>query len=60
MLSTAWKVEPAAVERARSSFFEDTTRFPEGSVVLDHALVMRRIPVQWQSLDSVAATAAAA
>jgi hypothetical protein len=50
-LSTAaWRVEPCRVLAARSSWFEDTTRFPAGSVVLDSALVMRKVPVVWESV----------
>jgi hypothetical protein len=49
-LSTdAWRVEPCRVLSARSSFFEDRSRFPTGAAVLDSALVMRRVPVVWES-----------
>jgi len=48
--STAWKVDPAVAVRAESSFFADRTLFPEGSVELDCALVMRKVPVVWQPL----------
>jgi len=48
--TTAWQVEPATVLQARSSFFSDRAVFPDGSVRLDCALVMRRVPVTWEAL----------
>lgn len=52
-LSTdAWRVEPCRVLSARSSWFEDPSRFPAGAAVLDSALVMRRVPVVWQSVSA--------
>ncbi len=44
-----WEVHPFDVERMQSSFFDDETRFPEGSVEFDHALIMRNIPHAWRS-----------
>jgi hypothetical protein len=55
--TTAWRVEPGAVQEAQSSFFSDRAAFPEGSVQLDCALVMRRIPVTWQALAALRAPA---
>jgi hypothetical protein len=49
--TSAWQVEPATVVEARSSFFDDVSTFPAGSVEIDCALVMRRVPVTWQALD---------
>lgn len=49
--STAWRVEPLAVERVSSSFFEDAMRFPPGSVAFDSALVMRDVPHEWHALE---------
>ena len=37
------------VEDAHTSFFSDRTRFPEGTVELDCALVMRGIDHEWHS-----------
>jgi hypothetical protein len=48
--TAAWRVEPCRVLSARSSWFEDSSRFPTGSVVLDSALVMRKVPVVWESV----------
>ncbi len=51
--TTAWQVEPGTVLEAHSSFFSDRAVFPDGSVQLDCALVMRRVPVTWQALASL-------
>lgn len=48
--TNAWRVEPATVLEAESSFFGDELMFPPGSIELDCALVMRRVPVIWQPL----------
>jgi len=42
-----WHVEPLAVEEVRSSFFEDETLFPKGSIEFDCALLMRGIEHEW-------------
>jgi hypothetical protein len=42
-----WKAEPLEVEEVRSSFFEDRSLFPEGSIEFDCALLMRGIEHQW-------------
>lgn len=38
-----WAVEPARVNRVKSSFFES---LPAGSAVLDHVVVMRDLPIR--------------
>lgn len=43
----AWNVEPLALERIQSSFFDDAGRFPAGSVEFDCALLMRGIQHEW-------------
>jgi hypothetical protein len=48
-----WAVHPLSVTHARSSFFDDGTRFPAGSVVFDHALVMRDIEHVWRGLPDL-------
>lgn len=58
--TTAWRVEPARVIAARSSYFDDPVRFPPGSATLDCALVMRGVPVTWHALDAWSAAASAA
>jgi hypothetical protein len=42
-----WQVQPLAVERVESSFFEDRALFPPGSVEFDCALLMRGIEHEW-------------
>jgi hypothetical protein len=51
--TSAWSVIPAAVLRARSSFFEDERRVPKGAAVVDCALLMRRVPVNWFAQPSL-------
>ena len=45
--TVAWQVRPLAVDRVESSFFADEAAFPAGSVVFDHALLMRNIVHSW-------------
>lgn len=42
-----WEVEPLAVEKIRSSFFDDEAIFPRGSISFDCALLMRGIKHEW-------------
>ena len=44
-----WEVTPLAVERVESSFFNDESRFPKGSVTFDCALLMRNIAHEWHA-----------
>jgi len=44
-----WKVTPLAVEKVESSFFEDQSLFPAGSIKFDCALLMRDIKHEWHS-----------
>lgn len=44
-----WNIEPLSIECAKSSFYDDRTMFPEGSIALDSALVMRNIAHEWHS-----------
>jgi len=45
----SWSVEPLAIEQAQSTYFDDTTLFPAGSIALDCGLIMRNIPHEWES-----------
>lgn len=45
-----WQVNPLLIERVESSFFNDKTRFPNGSVTFDHALIMRNVRHSWHQL----------
>lgn len=50
-----WSVEPFAISNVASSYFDDTTRFPEGSVAFDHALVMRDLQHAWHPVSELRA-----
>ncbi|MEO5610021.1 MAG: DUF2071 domain-containing protein [Ornithinibacter sp.] len=52
----AWRVQPASVIHAHSSFFDDRTVFPTGSAELDCALLMRKVPVTWETLGTLKGT----
>lgn len=53
----SWKVTPLQVHGVRSSFFEDRSRFPEGSITFDNALLMKNIAHEWASLATLHAEA---
>jgi hypothetical protein len=40
-------VQPLELARYSSTYFDDQTRFPEGSVLFDCALIMRDTPHEW-------------
>ena len=44
-----WGVQPLEVTDVKSSFFEDRSAFPDGSVRFDNALLMRDIDHEWHS-----------
>jgi hypothetical protein len=48
LTSTRWEVEAGRVREVSSSFFD---RLPSGSAEIDSVLVMRDIPVIWQTPD---------
>jgi len=48
-----WQVTPLEVELAHSSYFDDRTVFPAGSVAFDCALLMTDIEHEWQRADCV-------
>lgn len=50
-----WKVTPLACDEVQSGFFEDRHAFPDGSVVFDHALLMRRAQARWTPQKRIAA-----
>ena len=47
--SLDWSVSPLSIESARSCFFNDANSFPNGSIKLDCALLMREIKHEWHS-----------
>jgi hypothetical protein len=50
--SFAWDIQPLAIDRVESSYFEDRTLFPPGAVEFDCALLMRGIDHEWHGMDS--------
>ncbi len=53
-LSTkTWQVEALAVSALYSSFYADEQLFPPGSLVFDHALLMRNIEHEWQAAEEM-------
>ncbi len=42
-----WLVEPLDVAEISSSFYDDRSSFPEGTIEFDHALIMRNIAHEW-------------
>lgn len=48
-----WQVTPLAVDRVESSFFNDESRFPKGTVTFDCALLMRNIPHEWEAASEL-------
>jgi hypothetical protein len=50
---SGWRVEPLAVERVESSFFDDRSLFPTGSAEFDCALLMRGVEHEWHARGSL-------
>ncbi len=48
-----WKVSLLEVELVQSSFFEDKSIFPNGSIKLDNALLMKNIEHEWVGLGKM-------
>jgi len=48
-----WNVEPLSINQVESSFFDDRSVFPEGSVTFDNALLMRGIDHEWHSREPI-------
>lgn len=52
-----WRVEPLAVQRVESSFFEDRKLFPAGRIQFDCALLMRGVEHEWHGKPRLSAGA---
>jgi hypothetical protein len=50
-----WQVEPLAIDRVESSFFDNRELFPPGSIQFDCALLMRGIVHEWHGLAALKA-----
>ncbi len=48
-----WKVSLLDVEDVKSSFFEDESIFPKGSIKFDNALLMKNIEHEWIGLKKI-------
>jgi uncharacterized protein YqjF (DUF2071 family) len=48
-----WRVEPLAIDRVYSSYFSEEALFPAQSVQFDHALIMKNVAHEWQSVDDL-------
>lgn len=55
--TASWRVDPFDVEYVRSGYFDDRTRFPEGSIVFDCGLIMRDIEHEWAAVRDMAVAA---
>jgi hypothetical protein len=54
-----WDVAPLDVESVSSSYFDDESRFPAGTVTFDCALLMHGIPHEWHGRDDLCCAAPA-
>ncbi len=52
-----WRVSVLDVELARSTFFDDRSLFPLGSVEFDSALIMRNVEHEWRRAESLRVSA---
>ncbi len=53
LLTKKWEVAPLKVSNVFSSFFEDATLFPKGSVKFDNAILMKNIEHEWRSVNKM-------
>jgi hypothetical protein len=53
LCTAGWKVEPLDVVSVKSSFFDDQTKFPIGTIHLDCALLMQNIVHEWRVLPQM-------
>jgi hypothetical protein len=49
----SWHVEPLEVHDVYSSYFADESRFPKGTIVFDHGLIMRDIEHEWHGTEDL-------
>lgn len=48
-----WQVKPLAVQAVSSSFFENESLFPKGSVQFDNALLMKAMEHEWHHVATI-------
>jgi hypothetical protein len=46
-----WQVQPLIMQNIHSSFYENETLFPKGSIEFDNALLMTNVEHEWQTLN---------
>ena len=51
--SHSWGVSPLAIDHLESSFFDDRSTFPVGSITFDHALIMRNLSHEWHGVEDL-------
>jgi hypothetical protein len=51
--TSEWRVNALEVEAVYSNFYADHSRFPQGSVVYDHTLIMRDIEHEWHKVEDL-------
>jgi len=52
--SQRWVMEPLAIDRVASSWFENPKLFPPGTTTFDSAFLMRNIPHEWHAQGKLA------
>ena len=50
-----WQMQPLAVQKVYSSYYENENVFPKGSIRFDNALLMTKIEHEWSSLKKISA-----
>jgi hypothetical protein len=50
-----WQVQPLAVEKVESRYFEDESKFPRGSIAFDSSFLMRGIKHEWHGREMLCA-----
>jgi hypothetical protein len=52
LITKTWDVKPLNIRELHSSYFEDRSLFPEGSIEFDNALLMEGIEHEWHSASN--------
>ncbi|MFT5356771.1 MAG: hypothetical protein ACI9KE_003997, partial [Polyangiales bacterium] len=51
--TTNWEVSPLAVVSVTSSLFSNEVVFPEGTIAVDHALLMKDVEHSWRDVETI-------
>jgi uncharacterized protein YqjF (DUF2071 family) len=57
--SASWAARPMTISAMSSSLFDNAVTFPDGTCVLDSAMLMTNVPVRWSAEPALARPAAA-